>query len=97
MADSLYIRYGMGPPRHPYSPMFLSETMWIEWKRVVKGKATKLTPKQLEWHQLERARGGYTLRAGMEFDATIEGFYEFYKKSGLMIKMIRMPLPPSAG
>jgi hypothetical protein len=65
--------------------------MWIEWKRVRAGKATKTSVKQDAWHARERARGFLTLRAGIDFPATISGFCEFYAKSGLMRKQLRIP------
>ena len=39
---------------------------------------------QVAWHQRERARGALTLLAGVDFPATIEGFAEWYRASGLM-------------
>jgi hypothetical protein len=62
--------------------------MWIEWKRVRNGKATKTSLKQDAWHARERARGFLTLRAGIDFPATISGFQEFYRQSGLMQRKI---------
>lgn len=57
-----------------------SETIWIEWKSA-KGKPK---PHQLEWHRAERARGALTLIAGVDFPASVDGFMEFYRKSGLL-------------
>ena len=65
-----------------------AELMAIEWKRVRAGKATKTSVKQDAWHARERARGFLTLRAGIDFPATISGFQEFYRKSGLRRKNI---------
>lgn len=93
MADYLYIRYDLamylhlsaiaavktsnpGSP-HPYGVM--AEVLWIEWKR--KGGKTKLH--QDAWHALERQRGALTLIAGVDFEASIEGFQAWYKTSGL--------------
>ena len=75
MADRLYLRYLSGAPA--------AEIIWIEWKRTVRGKATKATPHQLDWHRDERARGALTLIAGIDFEATIEGFQAWYRDSGL--------------
>ena len=79
MADRLYIRYEAWRP----SVLSLQEVMWIEWKRTVRGKPTKATAHQQAWHQAERARGALTLIAGEDFPATIEGFWEWYRSSGL--------------
>jgi hypothetical protein len=65
--------------------------MHIEWKRIRSGKATKTSAKQDAWHERERARGGLTLRAGIDFPATISGFCTWYAKSGLMRKQLRIP------
>ena len=65
-----------------------AQLMFIEWKRVKNGKATKTSAKQDAWHALERSRGFLTLRAGIDFPATIEGFQKFYRASGLMRRKI---------
>ena len=92
MADRLYIRYGLhmlaplGSLAEAATPLTLAracEVMWIEWKRTVRGKPTKPTTHQLAWHRAERARGALTLIAGENFPATIKGFMEWYKSSGL--------------
>jgi hypothetical protein len=57
--------------------------LWIEWKRVFSGRATKATAHQRAWHEAERALGALTLIAGEHFPATIEGFREWYSRSGL--------------
>jgi hypothetical protein len=79
MADRLYIRYGW--PNNTYYATAL--IMWIEWKRTVRGKATSATPHQKDWHRNERARGAFTLIAGEDFPATIEGFRDWYASSGI--------------
>jgi len=88
MADRLYIRYLHGAHlRCPGGIAVLkapaAEVMWIEWKRTVRGKPTKATAHQQTWHQAERSRGALTLIAGIDFPATIEGFREWYRSSGL--------------
>ena len=88
MADRLYIRYGISQTGfltvgiHNYRRS-LTETMWIEWKRTVRGKATKPTRQQIDWHRYERALGALTLIAGEDFPATLEGFQVWYRASGL--------------
>ncbi len=78
MADHLYIRYGRGiggVPTHGGNDVVL----WIEWKR----KHGKAAQHQLTWHRLERLRGALTLIAGMDFEASVEGFKAWYRSSGL--------------
>lgn len=88
MADRLYIRYRKTWPesdvRHDGFFPWDAEVMWIEWKRIKGKNATKATTKQAEWHQAERARGAFVLLAGLHFPASIDGFKEFYRNSGLM-------------
>jgi len=95
MADHLYIRYRQGERHDPVSILtsrviLLDQVMWIEWKRVRFKKATSVKSHQQIWHQAERARGALTLIAGVDFPATIEGFVEWYKSSGLMRKQINI-------
>ena len=54
--------------------------MWIEHKSPT-GRAA---PHQKAWHAAERARGALVLVAGEDFPASIDGFMEFYRRSGLM-------------
>jgi hypothetical protein len=61
----------------------VAEVLWVEWKRTRRGKATKATAKQNDWHRDERSRGALTLIAGEDFPATIEGFQAWYRDSGL--------------
>lgn len=86
MADMLYIRYYkdalMAVARFKALvplPMASAQILWIEFK------APRGKPKshQLEWHRNERARGALTWIAGMDFPASIDGFKEHYRKSGL--------------
>ncbi len=97
MADHLFIRYETirycptcGRNCHDYETCgqchetperkpWMSGVMWIEFKSA-KGKPAK---HQLEWHQKERARGAMTLIAGVDFPASVEGFKQFYRNSGL--------------
>lgn len=78
MADHCYFRYSF--PSHP-EPVWraVAEVAWIEFKSA-KGKPTS---KQLEWHRDERARGALTLIAGQDFPASVEGFRDWYRASGL--------------
>lgn len=75
-----------------------AEVLWIEMKRLVAApervrrngvqrqkwpRATQAANHQKAWHARERERGALTLIAGEDFPATIEGFKEWYKASGL--------------
>ena len=55
------------------------------WKRIRAGRktATKASQRQRDWHAAERARGALTLIAGEDFAASIEGFQDWYRQSGL--------------
>lgn len=81
MADSLFVRYSFYGIADSDRLRCVSQVMWIEWKRVKKGKATGPTDAQREWHILERHRGGFTLIAGVDFPASIEGFRDWYTAS----------------
>lgn len=89
MADVLCIRYSqhsMIEDRCQHCTV-----LWLEFKRLVPSKRGKVWPRatkaaihQSAWHTLERKRGALTLIAGKDFPASIEGFREWYKESGLM-------------
>ena len=83
-ADGLYIRYHNRYGKHGFAPWKASaEVMWIEFKREVGKKTTKLAPHQDQWHDEHRALGALTLKAGVDFPATIDGAMEWYRNSGL--------------
>lgn len=72
-----------------------AEVLWIEWKRLRPSKngktwarATKAAIHQKAWHVLERKRGALTLIAGEDFPASIEGFQDWYRKSGLQRRRV---------
>lgn len=77
MADCLYLRY---------DPAFTAraEVFWVEWKRY----RSRPAQHQLDWHERERKRHAFTLIAGEDFLATVEGFKVWYRGSGLMRKPI---------
>lgn len=85
MADYEYIRYRPICRTHGANRCDLIcgaqnvELIWIEWKRE-DGTAAE---HQIEWHERERAKGALTLIAGIDFTASVEGFAEWYGKSGL--------------
>ena len=92
MADHLYVRYQVVEAPELSLSFRFAEVIWIEWKCIRAGRkaSTKATQHQNAWHQAERARGALTLIAGVDFPATIEGFTEWYKASGLMRKQINI-------
>jgi len=94
MADDLYIRYQPDHFVQFHGPTWRAQTqsIWIEWKRERGGqgkralftKAEKARIHQKAWHAAERARGALTLIAGEDFPASIDGFMNWYRNSGLM-------------
>lgn len=88
MADYLYIRYGFtelgalldvriqnAQIRHRSH----CEVLWIEHK----APGAKPSTAQQLWHAGERSRGALALIAGIDFEASIEGWQAWYKASGL--------------
>jgi hypothetical protein len=86
MPDLLCIRYGrgtLGVPTDGSSDvvMWLGDVvMWLE----LKAPKGRVAARQKLWHEAERKRGALTLIAGEDFPATIEGFEQWYRLSGLM-------------
>ncbi len=84
MADALYIRYRPYQVTLETTPRAVAlsgaQAMWIEWK----GLRGRVADHQRTWHQAERAGGALTMIAGIDFPASIDGFWAFYRKSGLM-------------
>ncbi len=76
MADHLYFRWAISETARAAA---WCQVIWIEFKSA-KGKPSK---KQVEWHTIERARGALTWIAGVDFPASVAGFVEHYRKSGL--------------
>ncbi len=82
MADHLYIRYEHDDPAwdSPHPKYYAwSEVLWIEFKKA----GEKAKDHQGKWHTIERARGALTLIAGEDFPASVAGFVEWYRASGL--------------
>ncbi len=67
-----------------------AELLWIEYK--CKRPGSKAAQHQKDWHDRERARGALVVMAGERgpfgFDASLEGFAEWYEKSGLQRKRV---------
>jgi hypothetical protein len=91
MADHLYIRYLYVESGHLSADLFfhheptfaekhaVAQILWIEFKSA-DGKVRK---NQGPWHEIERARGALTWIASVDFPASVAGFVEHYRKSGL--------------
>ncbi len=81
--DRLYLRYTTPNPLRLFNllPTALAscELFWCEWKR----KGGKAATHQRAWIETERARGALVWIAGEDFPASIEGFMEHYRHSGL--------------
>jgi hypothetical protein len=71
MADTLAVRYG--------KPAAACELIWVEWK----APGGRVRKHQTSWHIRERARGSLTAIAGVDFPATVKGFWDWYRSSGL--------------
>lgn len=71
--DDCFIRYD-------FRRSSWAQVLWIEWK----ASDGVVGQQQTEWHQLERARGALVWVARQDFDPTIEGFQDHYRKSGLL-------------
>jgi hypothetical protein len=82
MADFEFIRPALPgfPGAAHRSQEAWCQLLWIEFKAGKKGAQKH----QLEWHAKERALGFVTLIANEDFPATIDGFKNWYEKSGYM-------------
>jgi hypothetical protein len=74
MPDLLCIRYGRDG----------DHVVWLELKAPT-GKPRKA---QMLWCAAERQRGATAFIAGRDFPATIEGFQQWYRASGLMRRKV---------
>jgi len=94
MADELYIRYndarclrheyGVGYSEFDDCTCTRADVLWIEFKR----PGYKARTHQLRWHHEERLKGAVVWLFGKDFPATVDGFLEHYRKSGLMRREI---------
>lgn len=84
ICDDLHIRYKHNATKVPDLYLPWAEVLWMEWK----SKTGKAGEHQKAWHRAERARGALVWVAGEDFPKSIEGFQEFYSKSGLMRKKL---------
>lgn len=73
--DDCFIRYA---PLNPFPGT--AQVLWIEWK----ARDGVIGQKQIEWHTLERARGGLVWVAKQDFEPTVDGFQDHYRESGLL-------------
>ena len=83
MPDCLYIRYLSTPGMPLIHPT--AEVLWIEHK-APKGKHQQ---NQIDWRVLERKRGALVWVAREDFEPTIDGFWLFYRNSGLRRRITR--------
>jgi len=60
-----------------------TQTVWAEFK----ARKGNVASHQTDWHNKERARGFLTIIASVDFPASVEGFRNWYEKSGLMRRM----------
>jgi hypothetical protein len=99
MADHLFIRYGKQGAGESFCASVYgvnAQVLFVEFKRLTaSGKPTKLSEAQLDWHRMERARGALTIIAGIDFEASIEGFICWYQESGLQHRRFRLKMPCS--
>ena len=91
MPDRLYIRYlhdceGIQCSCDKHGATGRAEIMWCEWKK----RGGKAAQHQKTWHYRERLCGALTLIAGEDFPASIEGFMDWYAKSGLQRRKVTM-------
>ena len=79
MADMLCVRY-LGCVAINPSDVSISEVMWIEAKRL----GGKPSLDQTIWIAAERERGALVVVLGEDCEASIDGWLESYRRSGLM-------------
>lgn len=83
MPDTLYIRKHTldlrSGGRHLY------EVLYVEWKIIRPGRkgAERAQVHQKLWHAAERGRGFWTVIAGEDFTATLDGFINWYASNNL--------------
>lgn len=80
-----------------------AQVLWCEWKRLVASpervrrnttlkqkwpRSTQAAIHQRAWIVLERKRGALVWLAGEDFEASVDGFRDHYRKSGLMRREI---------
>jgi len=80
MPDRLYLRYNWAYEFRVTYRRVIADVLWIEWK----ANGGKPSLAQRNWIAAETKRGAMVLLAGTNFPASIEGFKEWYRNSGLM-------------
>jgi hypothetical protein len=76
MADLLAVRYAP------------AAVLWIEVKR----KGGHVEPQQRLWHAVERERGATVVVLGEDCSASINGWLNWYARSGLMRRCLAAPI-----
>ena len=86
MADYQYRRYNESYPGQPVNTpsRSMTQTVWIEFKK----PSGRVGIRQYVWIKRERERGALVLLVGENCPSTIEGIQDWYRKSGLMRKLI---------
>ncbi len=87
MPDDLYIRYGEKRNRE-FPEGEVDQVLWVEHKS--KRLGSKAAQHQKNWHARERARGALVIVAGVDFEASLEGFAKWYEQSGLQRKRVKV-------
>lgn len=81
--DYLFLRYTPTVVVVPPKVMAQADVLWVEFKRPKDGR---VSPEQKSWHLLERARGALVWVATQDFEPTVDGFMEHYRRSGLLMR-----------
>jgi hypothetical protein len=69
-----------------YTGIAWANILWIECKR----PGGPVSRWQREWKERERRRGATVLLMGIDFEPSIDGFVEWYEKSGLQARELRL-------
>jgi hypothetical protein len=87
MPDLLCLRYcPLADPSDPDAVIPWANILWIECKR----PGGPVSRWQREWKERERRRGATVLLMGIDFEPSIDGFVEWYEKSGLQARYLRL-------
>lgn len=78
MPDLLALRYHALPG--------WANILWIECKR----PGGVISRWQREWKERERRRGAVVITASIDFEPSLEGFIDWYEKSKLQVRYVRL-------
>ena len=82
MPDMLCLRYTRGAS----TSIAWANILWIECKR----PGGPVSRWQREWKEREKRRGATVLLMGIDFEPSIDGFVEWYEKSGLQVRDLQL-------